>query len=246
MRIATYLSATCACLVLFSGISASAQEGDPRINELLTCSTGATRSELETAIKEVAASSGQSQDAIIDEQLKECRDEIAASREAIENIEKTTLTPRSSSRKENRDPVVGQARHAGDIWWAPATTAGVQHGHTGIYRTTTTTVEALGGGVTANIAARNRTARGTQKKYVLTSQKIRNAAGEWAYNKRRQKYRFLFVANKTSRAPYNCSQLVWAAYIESGGPDLDSDGGHTVMPMDIRNSPHTRWYQTIN
>lgn len=43
----------------------------------------------------------------------------------------------------------------------------------------------------------------------------------------------------------NCSQLVWVAYMEAAGIDLDSNGGPGVYPYDIRDSSYTVTYQWL-
>lgn len=88
--------------------------------------------------------------------------------------------------------------------------------------------------------------RNVRKQTVTADPATRTAAAEWAisktgegYNSPRAGYRYNFAFNKKIDGnSFNCSSLVWAAYMVAshGSIDLDKDGGPGVYPDDIRDS----------
>lgn len=147
---------------------------------------------------------------------------------------------------------IGNAERKGDVYFSPASTLFVQHGHTGIYYSKTTTVEAPGSGKSSDsfVATSRWVSKGAVKQYVNTSKANRDKAGDFAYKHLRgHSYNSNFAFNKsTNTAPsakYNCSQLVWLAYKTGSGIDLDSDGGNGVYPANIRDSKWTITYATV-
>lgn len=89
-------------------------------------------------------------------------------------------------------------------------------------------------------------ARGAKKKTVIASSGVRFNARDSAYNKLGLPYNSNFAFNKTVRdSKYNCSQLVWASYMNAGNLNLDGNGGPGVYPTNIRDSPYTTTYATL-
>lgn len=87
---------------------------------------------------------------------------------------------------------------------------------------------------------------------VNTSQEARNEAADWALRKAGQRngdpgagYNYNFAFNKDIEADrFNCSSLVWAAYMAAtnGVIDLDADGGPGVYPSDVRDDDQVSPY----
>lgn len=156
----------------------------------------------------------------------------------------------SSSGGNQRKVALGTARYIGDVFYSSNSTAGVQHGHNGIYVTSTSYVEAAGIGkvvVKLNALAANAPAP-AYKYYVGWNKQSPNKikAANFALSKLGKRYNVAFFNNKFINSDtYNCSQLVWAAY-KSTDPnvDLDANGGPGVYPADIANSHWTTWYET--
>ncbi len=135
---------------------------------------------------------------------------------------------------------LGKARHVGDLFYSPSTT-----GHNGIWHTTKNVVEANpGSGVRSFVSESREMNKGTEKMEVRTSQAVRDAAGAWARDRVGSGYNYAFAVNKTYSAPYNCSQLVWAAYHRKG-VNLDKNGGTGVYPRDVRDDGDTATYQKL-
>ncbi len=148
-------------------------------------------------------------------------------------------SPELSSGGDGR-VALGYARHTGDVFYSPSTT-----GHNGIWDTTKSVIEANpGSGVRRHLSRARQMARGTEKMEVRTSQAVRNAAAAWARSRVGSGYNYSFATNKRYSAPYNCSQLVWAAYHRKG-VDLDSNGGPGVYPRNIRDDGETATYQKL-
>lgn len=244
-RVTGILAAAVAAAFVFAGAAPALAAGpeDPAevVRELVALNPGATEAQLHAAAEEAARESGLS----TEETLLRALEEAKASVEAASAAE-VESAPRSSGNKTVR---LGAARHAGDIFVSPSATLFVQHGHTGIYHTTTSVVDAPGVGQRsrASDARWFKVGRGAVKQSVSVSTAKRNAAASHAYNRLRGKeYNMNFMFNKsTTGAQMNCSQLVWAAYKAGAGIDLDSNGGGGVYPYDIKHSPLTRTYQTL-
>ncbi|WP_308115701.1 hypothetical protein [Rhodococcus sp. BP-241] len=151
------------------------------------------------------------------------------------------------------DPVTGSpttlpfARGAGDIFYADADTANVNHGHNGIFISTTETVEALNptkgvqltDNTTGNPDGTRRTVYGPKMMFVNTSSGVRANAVFFALNQVGKDYNSNFAFNKRfiNGDAYNCSSLVWAAFqsASGGGVDLDQEpgGGEDATPSGI-------------
>ncbi|NYH79263.1 uncharacterized protein YycO [Actinopolyspora biskrensis] len=209
------------------------------IERLVELNPGTSAEEMRSAARNYAESNGIS----AKEAAKDALDEAEASVEDANSPELMSSPGESGSR------TLGYGRNKGDVFYAPATTWGFNHGHNGIYYTTATIVEAPGGDdlSRANSAWNYSTDPGTKKQKVATTQSNRNSAADRAYNSYRHKdYRSNFAFNKyTDSANMNCSQLVWAAYKSTSGIDIDSNGGPGVYPGNIRDDVFTVTYQTL-
>ncbi|WJJ14464.1 YiiX/YebB-like N1pC/P60 family cysteine hydrolase (plasmid) [Prescottella equi] len=144
-----------------------------------------------------------------------------------------------------------EARGLGDIFYSYADTAAVNHGHNGIFVSKTQNIEAAGLGKKTVLVdnAAGRQVSSPTLSWVNTSQEIRQRAVDWAYTKLGTSYNLHFAWNrKVEDEQYNCSQLVWAAFMHASynDLDLDDDGGHGVYPRDIRDSPWiTHYYESV-
>ncbi|WP_296204698.1 hypothetical protein [uncultured Corynebacterium sp.] len=95
--------------------------------------------------------------------------------------------------------------------------------------------------------------RNLRKQTVNASQEIRNSAARWAaskagagYNSPGAGYRYNFAFNRNVDGDsFNCSSLVWAAYMYASKNDIDLDknGGPGVYPDDVRDSPFVEDYE---
>lgn len=138
----------------------------------------------------------------------------------------------------------------GDIWFSTATTSFYNHGHVGMYYTTSSIIEARG--IDYKVAVRNCSdipAKSGDQILAVSSipngtnrsaYRVRKAAVDWAYGKKGASYALTFNNKSCGNNDYNCSQLVWCAYNKTGDQkDLDSDGTWFVSPTDIKNSEWT-------
>ncbi|WP_100446531.1 hypothetical protein [Glycomyces xiaoerkulensis] len=144
---------------------------------------------------------------------------------------------------------LGSAQRKGDLFVSPSSTLFVQHGHIGVYYSTTTIVEAPGNCcLSRSISAGTRmVGEGTVKQYVSTSQSNRDAAANYARgNFLGRSYDNAFWNNRSNGdGSLNCSELVWLAYLRTTSIDLDRNGGWGVYPYDIRDSGHTVTYASL-
>lgn len=64
-------------------------------------------------------------------------------------------------------------------------------------------------------------------------------ASNWCYRQRGKPYNFNYL-NVDTREKFYCSQLIWAAFKDNYGVDLNtSDFGRAVHPMELVDSPNT-------
>ena len=135
-----------------------------------------------------------------------------------------------------------KVRGRGDIFYADSSpeivivNKLVNHGHNGIFVSTTNTVEAakgsLGNGVyevdnrTASPEGGPRKVRRPQLGWVNTSDSVRAGAVDFAISKKGKGYNNNFAFNRyINDEQYNCSQIVWAAYMHASGDEIDMKDG---------------------
>ena len=145
-------------------------------------------------------------------------------------------------------------RATGDLVVSNSDTLGVPHGHTGIYVSATESVHAFNAERGTILIQSNDSQSGElfepAQRTVDASGPLRSAAAAWARTRIGSGYNFNFAFNKRDWKPgevgtYNCSQLVWGAYMNAsnGQFDLDANGGYGVYPKNIINSPKVHEYQ---
>lgn len=247
MKISRMIGTVAISLVLalpLPGVAYAKSNGDPSVAaddsdvsalivELVERNPGTSYVEMEQAVKDAALTTGASETEVGHEALSEAGDPPGF----------VQIQPRSRA-KPKADKPIGAARNRGDVFYTPSSTAGVNHGHSGIFSYKTWIVEANpSSGVAERWHTSVKVASGAHKQYVSTSQANRNKAADRARTYTGRGYNYNFAFNKTANGRMNCSQTVWAAYKTATGIDLDSNGGHGVYPADIPNSGYTVTYQ---
>lgn len=204
------------------------------VHQLVEANPGTTAAEMLEAITSTAANERRSAEDVASTALAEIQ--------ALKNPD--AVSERSGKPKANRP--IGPARNRGDIFYSPSSTAGVPHGHSGIYYRECTVIDSTPSkGVSLRNCKDFKVPVNTQIQRVSTLQKNRDSAALKARQWLGRGYNYNFAFNKTANGKMNCSQLVWAAYKVTSGIDLDSNGGHGVYPVDILKSKLTRTYRTI-
>lgn len=149
---------------------------------------------------------------------------------------------------------LGSANAYGDIWYEPSEWAGMGIGHVGIYWTKEKGVESLPNKGVVEFSKSRKVCKYSKKLLVNNlSFSKRNAASDWAYARKGKSYditfqdsrSWAFVVGIDNQWDFNCSGLVWSAYMSAGGVDLDSNGGPGVYPSNILNSNRTDVYSTV-
>lgn len=193
------------------------------------------QAEIEATAPEIGLNYSDTLDKIYRESVEEREDSISSVTEGG-----TTMTAASSKRSETL-PASG----IGNIYYTPAWLADGNGnvGHVGIYHYSDKVVEAPGIGKKSQL--RNRSDIKVAKTYtrigqVETSLTNRREAANYAKTYLTgQDYRLMFAINKRKggyKNSLNCSSLVWYAYKNATGIDLDKDGGLGVYPRDIINN----------
>ncbi len=178
-------------------------------------------------------------------------------REAVEQAlrEAGDNSSRSTPRDDNDAVHLPPARRAGDIFYSDAAT-GVgrvqyEHGHNGIFVNVEDTIQALDPeqGVRLVLGASSKGVFNPIMEEVHTDDAKRAKAAAYARTRVGSGYNKDFAFNRRDwkdgeAGTYNCSQLVWASYMNASnaGIDLDKDGGWGVWPKDIRDSPWVSRY----
>lgn len=215
------------------------QVGASTLSRLVALNPGVTKRSMLQAIEAEAKASGLPASRVAAAVLAEAESSAAESAE---------VRPNTSSSGGSGTATLGSGRYKGDVFYSPASTLFVNHGHSGIFYTTATIVHAPGSGQVSRSgsASAMNVASGAQKQYVMASQTERNTAANYAYNNLRDRpYNSNFAFNRKNSNEVNCSQLVWLAYRETSGRDLDSNAGTGVYPANIRDSQYTTTYQTL-
>jgi uncharacterized protein YycO len=113
-------------------------------------------------------------------------------------------------------------------------------GHAAIIWSSQRVVESLANGVTTgpnnwNVTKTTCYAVGP----IRTTEAQDNAASNWCYSQKGKPYNFNYL-NVDTRSSFYCSQLVWAAFKDNYGIDLNTSAyGRAVHPMELVNSPET-------
>ncbi len=235
-------------LVIGSAMPALADTGNGSLNELASLNPGTSVTELRDSLGKFAQDEGISLDEAVNRALSESKASVREAKSVDSLADRSVASARSSSGGSGT-VTLGPAKRKGDIFVSPASTFFVRHGHTGIYYSTATIVEAPGAGKKSrSIAAKEvKVGKGAVKQYVRTTSTNRGKAANYAFNKLRGKgYNFNFAVNKsTTGSTMNCSQLVWAAYKAATRIDLDGNGGPGVYPYNIKDSSKTVTYKTL-
>lgn len=221
----------------------SSMSTEEAVERLVELNPGTTEEEMSAGLREYAEENGQSYEQVVDDALQAAEEE-----EAQWQKDKAEYEFDRETRAAKAVGKLPRVRVGGDIFYNPASTVGIKHGHVGVYSSQTRIVEAPG------IKQRSRETdirnvsvyKTSQLLYVKISESKRKAAGRYAKNKLLNKpYNIYFATNKK---PYgknmNCSQLVWAAYKNSAKVDLDGNGGPGVYPKDIVKSSKTKTWRT--
>ncbi|KFI65527.1 putative YycO [Bifidobacterium cuniculi] len=246
------IAATASVVLLMGNIPAAqateyeALSTTDKIQQLLESNPGVTFEEMAEAAKITASEQGTDLDAVLDGALAEV--EVEDRFLQGEQVQLQRLSgdgPKKATTAANRS--IGTATYKGDVFYSPVSTAGITHGHSGLYTSKTSIIEAPGPGkkVIDHSWREVKVAAKSQKQYVKTTQSKRDAAVRQSRKYLGKPYNLNFNFNKRSGAAVNCSQLVWLAYKEGAGIDLDSNGGTGVYPSDIMKSKWTVTYQTI-
>ena len=166
-------------------------------------------------------------------------------------IEEVTNNKINTSRSSYNYTSLGTAL-PGAIFYTPAVTSGINHGHVGIYVSNDKIAEAPGSNYyTRVIESRFVTVVQNETDiYIVSSatnsQKL--GAADWARELAllSRPYNDAFWANKSCETTdnYNCSQLVWCAYNAITTINLDYNGGFGVYPNDIISSNNLTYATT--
>ncbi|GAA1849888.1 hypothetical protein [Myceligenerans crystallogenes] len=211
-----------------------------RLVELQMIPADVNRTELGKQLARAAAKEGVSETALLATMIRDGEKSLAAS----------GIRPTAACENDDRI-ILGYADRKGDLFISPAWTSIANHGHTGIYYSTTVVVEAPGSSSNSRSISgqRVKVCPGAERMKVETSAYKRRSAANFAYNRYRGKpYDIWWGVNKTNGSgELNCSELVWRAYKHSrANIDLDdNDGGTSIIPYMIKWDRATTVYESV-
>jgi len=215
------------------------------INDILVLQPNVSQQELMQDVKSIVSSTGKSEYHILEQIYTELKEnEEQGQREKNKKSSEFTATFGDTGGTVS----VGSSTK-GNFYYTPSETAYLDHGHVGMYYTSTTIVESVpsAGVRTISTTARKVDSSGAMVKSVTTSTTNRNNAADWAYSQLGQSYSYNFATNRLTdhTGAKNCSKLIWSAYQLYGNLDLDVDGGWGVYPRDIRDATNTMLVRNI-
>lgn len=201
------------------------------IQYILSQNPGLSKNELMKSVEEVAKKENKS----IQEIIKGIEQELKVEERLSKQENSYRLMGADSGTK-----VIGPATR-GYIFYTPASTWGLDHGHVGMYYSSTSIVESVPGDGVRHISAYTRRVENTGAvlKRVNTSSANINAAVDWAVSRIGvDGYSYNFATNRTTShyGDKNCSKLIWSAFMVNAGIDIDANKGLGVYPRDIRDS----------
>lgn len=194
---------------------------------------------IESEIKKIASTEQVDKEAIAKTLLDDMKNEITTS----------DVSAAIQSSGDMLEEVLLPSSTMGDIWFSTGKFSFYDHGHVGLYSSDDTIIEARGAGFKVDerdcseitvkpgdlILGVSMFPGGTER----ASEFMRRSAVDWAKTKKGFSYAYTFNNKSCGNHDYNCSQLVWCAYRQTSGVDLDSDGTWFVSPSDIKDSEFT-------
>ncbi|KMY28992.1 hypothetical protein ACZ11_17845 [Lysinibacillus xylanilyticus] len=235
----TILALSLTTAMLFS--QASITNAESYVDDILKLQPDISEEELLQDVQMIASNTGQSEQVILEQIYTELKEDEAKgiAEKSAYSKEKYGVSPRGGS---GGTVSIGSSTK-GNFYYTPSETAYLDHGHVGMYYTSTTIVESVpsDGVRTISTSARKVDSSGSVVKSVSTSTTNRNNAADWAYTQVGQSYSYNFATNRLTGhdGAKNCSKLIWSAYKVNGNLDLDVDGGLGVYPRDVRDASDT-------
>lgn len=223
--------------------SSSLTDASTVLSEILKLQPDISKLELLQDVRAIAANTGQSEQSVLDQIYTELKNNDEKGK-----LEKATTSDISAYGASGGTKSVGSSTK-GNFYYTPSQTAYLDHGHVGLYYTSTTIVESVpsSGVRTISTTARKVDSTGAKVKSVTTSTTNRNNAANWAKTQVGQSYSYNFATNRQTghTGAKNCSKLIWSAYKLNGSLDLDVDGGLGVYPRDVRDAKGTALVRNI-
>ncbi|MDA1477056.1 hypothetical protein [Bacillus changyiensis] len=236
--------------LVFTGVTnlkAAESPNSETINYILKMNPGLTKGELMNSAKQAAKQSKKSTEQV----LNEVKSELKKQENLTRNEEAKSITfsaAGSSSSSSGSKKQIGTSSK-GNIFYTPAATIGVQHGHVGMYYTSNTIVESVKGGVRAIKTNRVFVERNAVVKSVKVSKNKKYNSVNWGKSRvGKDGYSGNFVTNRITShyGAKNCSKLVWSAFKMKAGIDMDKNKGYGVYPKDIRDSSYTKFVRRVD
>lgn len=235
----TLLALTLASTVLFS--NAAIMNATSIVDDILKLQPDVTKQELLDGVQKVSFNTGESEQVILEQMYMELKeDQEQGNKEKLKLKQKNTGVSTFGGNAGSK--TVGPSAK-GHFYYTPSETAYLDHGHVGLFYTSTVIVEAVPSAGVRLIDADERKvdSSGAKVKSISASATVHQNATSWARSQVGQSYSYNFANNRNTDhyGAKNCAKLIWSAYKIYGGLDLDVDKGLGVYPRDVRDAPGT-------
>ena len=226
-----------------------ASTSSPYVDGILALQPGVTAEELQQQVEEVALSTGLDEGEVYEKMYNEMEEQDRLGNEELAVLAKLSAVDEEVNMHGGAAAsyIVGPSAQ-GDFYYTPSATAYINHGHVGLYYSSNVIVESIYPSGVRSISASVRTVdKGAVVKSVSTTATNKANAANWAYSQIGQPYSLNFANNRNTghSGAKNCSKLIWSAYLQYGGLDLDVDKGLGVYPRDVRDATQTSHKRTI-
>jgi uncharacterized protein YycO len=215
----------------------------------LTMQPGVSAEELQKQVEELVLTTGMNEDEIYELMYKEMEEQNRlAEDEAKELAEQFGDTDKANLHGGGTANYIVGPSARGDFYYTPSATAYINHGHVGLYYSSSTIVESIYPSGVRSISANVRTVdKGAVVKSIATTSTNKTNATNWAWTQIGQPYSLNFANNRNTghTGAKNCSKLIWSAFQLYGKLDLDVNKGFGVYPRDVRDATQTRFIRQI-
>lgn len=236
-------------LVLGSSFQVHASTTLSYVDGILALQPDVSLQEFEQQVKEISLTTGMDEEAIYKQMYSEMeKQNLMGKREAVALAKQQSINGEVGTLGgAEGDYIIGTSSQ-GNFYYTPSATAYLDHGHVGLYYSSSVIVESIPSTGVRQISATVRTVdKGAVVKSVSTTSTNKSGAANWAYGEIGQPYSYNFANNRNTghSGAKNCSKLVWSAYMLHGGLDLDVDKGFGVYPRDVRDASQTQLVRSI-
>ncbi|QIW82524.1 hypothetical protein [Bacillus velezensis] len=226
----------------FTSVKAVDSYNSETVNYILKMNPNLAKKELIESVNDLVKQDNKTSNEI----LEEIKTELKKQEKLDKEEDKSN---RMSTMGKNSGPKIIGSSSKGNVYYTPASTFGLPHGHVGMYYKGNQIVESVPKkGVRAIASSKRKVEKNAVIQNVKVSSSKKNNSVNWGYSRvGKDGYSYNFATNRKSShyGDKNCSKLLWSAFKLKAGIDMDKDKGLGVYPRDIRDSNYTKTIKTF-